>query len=94
MNRNYHRVKFEIKTTGDRFLIDGIIVNLPFSAATQTKNTIIPESYHILGIIVKSVCCMNYKVTNRMLLEISESVSYYVRTFKNNPSAAKHNLNL
>ena len=90
MSHKYHSTEFRISNGGDIFRINGAIVSLPFSAATQTDNNIIPESYHVSGMILASLATKGRPVSSRLVSEIGDCVAYYIRTFRNNPSAAKH----
>ena len=90
MSRKYHATKFKIRVNGDVFHINGVEIALPFSAATQTDVCLIPESYNVVGRLVERLAAQNITVTSRLISEISDCVGYYIRTFRNNPSSARH----
>ena len=90
MSRKYHTTEFKIRVNGDVFRINGVGIALPFSAATQTDACLIPESYNVVGRLVERLAAQKIPVTPRLISEISDCVTYYIRTFRNNPSAARH----
>ena len=90
MSRKYHATEFKIRVNGDVFRINGVEIALPFSAATQTDACLIPESYNVVGRLVERLAAQNIPVTSRLISEISDCVTCYIRTFRNNPAAAKH----
>lgn len=92
MIRKYHTTEFKIRVNGDMFRINGVEIVLPFSAATQTDACLVPESYNVVGRLVEHLASQGVAVTSRMVLEIGDCVVYYVRTFRNNPAAAKHHV--
>ena len=93
MARKYHQISYGITCTGDIFRINGRYARLPFSASTQTPESIIPENNHILGMLLKHLAAVGCPVTSKLVLELDDAVCDYLRNFRNNPSAAKRHLN-
>ena len=89
MSRKYHVTEFQIRPTGDAFAVGGVVITVPFSAATQTETAIIPGLHHVLGIVVQQLAAHGVPVTSRKVLELADCVSYYIRSFRNNPAAAR-----
>ena len=88
-SRKYHSIQRKIDPMGDEFRVNGFIVKLPFSAATQTDKALIPGSYHVAGMILQSVAAQRFGVSARLVEEIINAAQNYVRDYLNNPSAAK-----
>ena len=89
MSRKYHSIQRKIDARGDEFRVNGHIIKLPFSAATQTDMALIPSSYHVAGMILQHLAARRFGVSARLTDEVFEAAQGYVRDFCNNPSAAK-----
>ena len=88
--RKYHSIQRKIDSTGDEFRVNGHVIKLPFSAATQTDKNIIPGSYHVAGMVLQSFAVQRFRVSACLVEEIVNAAQNYVRDYLNNPSAAKH----
>ena len=87
--RNYHSIQLRLHPTGDAFRVDGTKVPLPFSAAAQTDQALIPSSYHVAGMVAQHLAAAGTRTTSKMILEIQDATARYQRDYYNNPSAAK-----
>lgn len=87
--RKYHETSFEILSTGDKFRVNGLEINLPWSAKTAYLS-VTPDL--VVGAIVGVLANHGRAISPKLHEEIRDEVCYYIRVFGNLSEPKRANL--